>query len=261
MQEFDPGPPEDFADIFSRIPDYGPYKAHFWYDWGPVFYRGRLDGTARLLCIASDPGPTERIALRTLVGDAGQLTQGFLERVGLTRSYLCFNAFAYALIPSEGSKGGKILREPAHMAWQKELFDKARGSTLQAVVAFGQYARKAVDLWEGGLDIPIFYVPHPSSRDSKKMLDSWRRTVEELREIITFDEDANLLLPNYHDKIDANVYARIPHRDLPFGVPDWLGDDTWGRRAKPVHRNCVKRPIPDDRHTLIWIAPSSEELK
>ena len=22
-----------------------------------------------------------------------------------------------------------------------------------------------------------------------------------------------------------------------------------------MHRNCVKRPNPDDRHTLIWIAP------
>ena len=258
MQEYDPGPPENFADIFSRVPDYTPYKEHFWYDWGPVFYRGRLDGTARLLCIASDPGATERIALRTLVGDAGQLTQGFLSRVGLTRSYLCLNAFAYSMIPSEGSKGSKILKDPAHIAWQKELFDSAKGPAFEAALAFGQYAKKAVDQWKGGLDIPVFYVPHPSSRDEKKLLNTWRKTVEELREIITPDEDADLLLPNYGDKIDMNAYARIPHRDLPFGVPDWLGDDAWGREAKPAHRNCVKRPNPDDRHTLIWIAPRQE---
>ena len=31
---------------------------------------------------------------------AGQQAQGFLRKVGLTGSYLCLNAFAYALIPS-----------------------------------------------------------------------------------------------------------------------------------------------------------------
>jgi uracil-DNA glycosylase len=34
-----------------------------------------LDRSAKVLCIASDPGPTERIVGRTLVGDAGQRVQ------------------------------------------------------------------------------------------------------------------------------------------------------------------------------------------
>ena len=72
MIEFDPGPPSAFAELFAQAPDYAPYKEHFWYDWGPVFYRGRLDDSARVLCIASDPGPTERIALRVLVGETGK---------------------------------------------------------------------------------------------------------------------------------------------------------------------------------------------
>jgi uracil-DNA glycosylase len=261
MREFDPGPPQNFAEIFSRIPDYSSYKEHFWYDWGPVFYRGRLDGSARLLCVASDPGPTERIAMRTLVGDAGQLTQGFLARLGLTRSYLCLNAFAYALIPGEASKGAKILRDPAHMAWQKEVFDSAKGPELQAIVAFGVYSQRAIKQWEGSSDLPVFNIPHPSSRDTKKLLDSWRAAVEGIRKIITPDPDADLLLPNYGTALDETAYARIPPGDLPFGVPDWLGDDAWGRKAKPVHRNCVRRPKPDDRHTLIWIAPVQEVTK
>lgn len=82
MPNFDPGPPSAFAQMFAAAPDYAPIRQHFWYDWGPVFYRGRLDGSARLLCIASDPGPTERIAGRTLVGDAGQRVQGFLSKLG-----------------------------------------------------------------------------------------------------------------------------------------------------------------------------------
>src|SRR6476646_2483068 len=118
MIEFDPGPPPAFADIFSRLPDYAPFKDAFWYDWGTVLYRGRLDGSARLLCVASDPGPTERVVGRTLVGDAGQRVQGFLTRLGLTRSYLCLNAFAYALHPSRFFSTDQILHDPQHLAWR-----------------------------------------------------------------------------------------------------------------------------------------------
>ena len=53
-------------------------------------------------------------------------------------------------------------------------------------------------------------------------------------------------------------YAAIPRRDLPFGVPDFLGDDSAGRTGHPRHNNRVARPTPDDGHTLIWAAP--EEL-
>ena len=98
MTEFDPGPPAPIAQLFDQVPD-PPVQDDFWFDWGPVFYRGRLDRSARVLCVASDPGPTERIAGRTLVGNAGQRVQGLLSRLGLTHSYVCLNAWAYALHP------------------------------------------------------------------------------------------------------------------------------------------------------------------
>lgn len=100
MPDYDPGPPARLARHFASVPSYSPHRDLFWYDWGPVFYRGRCNGTAKLLGIASDPGPTERIACRTLVGDAGQRVQGFLAKLGLTQGYLLINAFAYALLPS-----------------------------------------------------------------------------------------------------------------------------------------------------------------
>ncbi len=131
MNEFDHGPTLDFAEHFARVFDYTPFKEDFWYDWGPIFYRGRLDGTARVLCIASDPGATERIALRTLVGDAGQRTQGFLAKIGLTRSYLCLNAFAYGLMPSHASKGARILRDPEQLAWRNAPFTKSLNRTYK----------------------------------------------------------------------------------------------------------------------------------
>ena len=60
MGEFDPGPPDSLAEHFARVPS-PSHPKDFWFDWGPIFYRGRLDGSARVLCVGSDPGPTERI--------------------------------------------------------------------------------------------------------------------------------------------------------------------------------------------------------
>jgi uracil-DNA glycosylase len=257
MTEFDPGPPPEFAEIFARVPDYAPFKEHFWYDWGPVFYRGRLDGSARVLCVASDPGPTERIAARTLVGDAGQRVQGFLAKIGLRRSYLCLNAFAYALHPGSFFEGPEILRDEDQLAWRNELFEMANGPELRAVIAFGLQARIAVDLWEGKDNLRVFELPHPSSDDPERLLETYRDTVMRLREIVSADPDGEPVAPNYGDTFREEDYARIPPGDLPFGVPGWFGDDSWGRKATPRHNNSVSRPNPDDEHTLIWIAPRS----
>ena len=112
---------------------------------------GLLPGTPgrkrRVLCIASDPGPTERIAHRTLVGDAGQRVQGFLSKLGLTRSYLCVNAFPYALHPSFGADAPELLAEPAQLAWRNQFYDAVRPGAVDAVIAFGGNAQKAFDLW------------------------------------------------------------------------------------------------------------------
>ena len=53
MSEFDHGPPVALARHFDLLPD-PPVKEDFWFDWGPIFYRGQLNGSARVLCIASD---------------------------------------------------------------------------------------------------------------------------------------------------------------------------------------------------------------
>src|SRR5215207_3491064 len=126
MSEFDRGPSAQFAAQLDRVPD-PPAPADFWFDWGPVFYRGRLDGSARLLCVASDPGPTERIAGRSLVGNAGQRVQGFLLKLGLTRSYVCLNAWAYAVHPSRSSEERERLGDDDQLEWRNELYDTATG--------------------------------------------------------------------------------------------------------------------------------------
>jgi hypothetical protein len=44
-------------------------------------------------------------------------------------------------------------------------------------------------------------------------------------------------------------YSRIPAADLPFGLPSWVRDDSWGRVANPRHNNSVERPSTEPDHT------------
>ncbi len=257
---FDHGPPAELARHFAEVPD-PPVKDDFWFDWGPIFYRGRLDGSARVLCIASDPGPTERIAGRTLVGNAGQRVQGFLTKIGLTRSYVCLNAWAYALHTGKPADHElKKVNEPEQLKWRNRLYDLATSSKLEAIVAFGAQAQEALSGWKDHPPAFICEVPHPSSdreaSSKKRLLDEWRKAVDGLRKKVTPDPDGSTSGPNYGTEFTEADYAPIPAADLPFGVPPFLGDDAWVR-AGGQGQNSVGRPSPDDAHTLTWHAPRS----
>ncbi len=71
-------------------------------EWGPIFHRGRLDGTARVLVIGQDPATHETICRRILVGEAGQRLQGLLAKLGVTRSYVLVNTFLYSVYGQGG---------------------------------------------------------------------------------------------------------------------------------------------------------------
>lgn len=76
-----------------------------------------------------------------MVGDEGQRVQGFLHKVGLTKSYVCLNAFLYALFPDHYFEGLKILKDSAQNEWRNRLFNKIKTKHLQAVIAFGAQGR------------------------------------------------------------------------------------------------------------------------
>ncbi|MFD9903213.1 hypothetical protein [Streptomyces sp. NPDC059063] len=253
MPEFDRGPTDQFAELLTQVPD-PPVPEAFWSDWGPIFYRGRLDGSARVLVVASDPGPTERIAGRSLVGNAGQRVQGFLGKLGLTRSYVCLNAWAYAVHPGQALAMKDELDRPEQLAWRNAVYDRATDTTLQAVVAMGFMAQEAVRLWTTRPQVPLVEVPHPSSHDETVLLDAWRAAVTQLRALVTPDDDGDNTGPTYSTTFQESDYGAIPRRDLPFGAPEFLGDDAWVRAQGGA--NSVSRPRPDDNHTLIWKAPS-----
>src|SRR5690242_12596377 len=88
--EFDAGyRTEPFRTLCREYPGTETYPpSAFRFEWGPIFSRGRLDGTARILVLGQDPAEPSQVARRILVGEAGQRVQGFLAKLGITSSYV-----------------------------------------------------------------------------------------------------------------------------------------------------------------------------
>lgn len=254
---FDKGPPAAIARHLAALPPIPEeHRELFWWSWGPVFYRGRLNGTAKVMAIASDPGPTERLVGRTLVGDAGQRVQGFLTKLGLTSSYVLVNAFPHAVHPSKSSRARKVvLPDPDQTEWRNRFYDLVTDSTIEAVIAFGGNAQAALDLWEGAPDVPTFEIPHPSAHDAAALAAKWAAALPDIRAAVTPDPGGSQSGPGYGAKIVEEDYSPIPPADLPFGVPVWIGDDKWGRTARPKHNNTIERTSGDLDYSMTWVAP------
>src|SRR5512147_792397 len=103
---FDPGYfQEPFGTLASDYPGLDVYPPdQFRVEWGPIFHRGRLDGSARVLVIGQDPAQHETVVRRILVGEAGRRLQGLLARLGITRSYVIVNTFLYSVYGSVTAK-------------------------------------------------------------------------------------------------------------------------------------------------------------
>jgi len=70
---------EPFRTLAGDYPETETYPSgQFRVEWGPIFPRGRLDGSARVLIIGQDPAQHESVVRRILVGEAGRRVQAFL---------------------------------------------------------------------------------------------------------------------------------------------------------------------------------------
>lgn len=136
-----------FAGLVAAYPGEDVYPAgDFRVEWGPIFHRGRLDGSARVLVLGQDPATHESIARRILVGEAGQRVQGLLAKVGIGRSYVLVNTFLYSVFGQGG--GQRHAKDPAIAAYRNAWLDALLvGSQVSAVVTLGQLAHTAYDMW------------------------------------------------------------------------------------------------------------------
>src|SRR3954453_17284397 len=100
---FDDGYRRPFDALVRDAPGEDVYPpAAFRTEWGPIFHRGRLDGSARVLVIGQDPATPEAICRGILVGEAGQRIQGFLAKIGIRTSYVLVNTFLYSVYGQGG---------------------------------------------------------------------------------------------------------------------------------------------------------------
>ncbi len=247
--EFDPGYVQPPFDTLCRdYPGDDIYPADdFRIEWGPVFHRGRLDGSARVLVIGQDPGAHECIGRRILVGEAGQRVQGFLARLGITTSYVMLNAFIYPVYDQAG--GNRHIDDLAIAAYRNRWLDALLvDSQVEAVIAFGRLAALAWQQWKespAGRASTVSYqalrhptYPESSSRGNRQklaeamaaMLSQWNMGMQQLALAIQHpDEERDLVL--YRDTLTDHDLAPIPERDLPAGIPPWMRSiDTWAVR-------------------------------
>ena len=245
---FDPGyGAEPFRTLVEDVPDGTVFPLKdFRVEWGPVFHRGRLDGTARLLVIGQDPAQHEVIARRTLVGGAGHRLQGFLSKLGLTGSYVMVNVFPYSVFGQGG--GNRHKNTPAITAYRNTWFDALLPGSIQGVVALGQLADLAWQQWKAtpagsgfsGVYAPVTHPTQPESSSkgnkakreaaTKKMLEGWNHALALLHPVVTPDVPTPLVL--YGEKFVASDLPDIPQEDLPAGSPPWMcGNADWARRT------------------------------
>ena len=224
-------------------------------EWGPVFHRGRLDNTARILVLGPDPAQNENIVRRILVDEAGQRIQGFLAKLGLDHSYVMINTFLYSVF---GSVSSKYKKDPKILAyrhrWLKALLV---GTNVEAVVALGSLADDAWQRWKAtpeGRTVSVIYVKmiHPTRPESssdgdktklakatKAMLTNWNAALQTVRPAITQPDSVRPLVL-YGESFAAGDRLPIPEGDLPAGLPAWVREqDNWAkRRGDDVLAKC-----------------------
>lgn len=234
---FDPGPPPSWDAFFRQAP-LGAYQAHnvpganpvFRTEFGPVLYRGRLDGTARVMLVGQDPSTDELLAARTLVGKSGQRIQGLLKKLGLNRSYVMVNTFLYGIHGQFTGSVRAISLEAPILNYRNALFDRVTsGNHLQAIITIGAGARHAVEHWSPPPTVPIFHIVHPSA-DENAIAASWNQNLPQLIAAVESDEGMTPDPTPYGVPLTLTDEVEIPRGDLPFGIPSWHGSG--GTRSK-----------------------------
>ena len=266
--EFDVGyDTQPFKALCENYPGEDVYPAsHFRLEWGPIFHRGRLDGSAVILMLGQDPAAHESIVRRILVGAAGQRAQGFLRKLGITRSYVMINAFVYSVFGQGG--GEKHRNDPKIAAYRNKWLDALlTNSQVEAVVALGSLAESAWQQYRAtpagaALDVTFVRITHPTFPESssggnparlkqatRTMLAGWNVGLAKLFNALTRHDVATPLVP-YGEAFAPGDTAEIPAGDYPAGLPVWMrSDQPWAARTGPdaqVKRRTISVAVPQD---------------
>src|ERR1700760_3642514 len=225
---FDPGPVgEPYASLIGAYPGTDVYPADsFRVEWGPIFHRGRLDGTARLLVIGQDPAQSEAIVRRILVGEAGHRAQGLMAKLGFDHSYLLINTFLYSVY---GQTGGERHKDDAAIVEYRNSWLRAilAANQIEAVIALGGLADDAWQKWKQtpvgqGYSPGYRHVTHPTAPESGSggdpaklqaaiaaMLQNWNQALAALPPLIENPDVPGPLVP-YGNAFKPSERIEIP---------------------------------------------------
>jgi hypothetical protein len=268
MHEFCPGyDQEPFSGLAEDYPGPDVYPPKdFRVEWGPIFHRGRLDGTARVLVLGQDPATHEAITRRILVGEAGQRVQGLLARLGITTSYVMVNTFIYSVYGQGG--GSRHAHDPKIAEYRHRWLDAllTPHGPITAVIALGSLAKIAYRDWTDSQPQPaaglhLAAIKHPTYPESASaagaitlpaattaLLADWNAHLPALRAHVQSDDPVAEHL--YGDDWQDGDLQAIPEGDLPAGSPPWWTSLTgWAKRTgdnAQTKRATITVTIPEE---------------
>ena len=156
--EHDPGPTDasGWADLFAETPNYRGLgvavvgREAFRWHHGPMFYRGRLDGTAKVVIVGQEGAQDESLSHRSFTGGTGARMQNMLRFIGIDRSYLFLNSFIYPIFGQYTQDLRPLAQDPRSpiAIHRNRVLDKAVvDGDVRLVIAVGTAAKESIATW------------------------------------------------------------------------------------------------------------------
>ena len=257
--EHDPGPPSSsgWAELFAGTPNYRGLgravvgREAFRWHHGPMFFRGRLDGSAKVMVVGQEGAQDESLSHRSFTGGTGARMQYLLRFLGFDRSYLFLNSFVYPIFGQYTPDLRSLAQDPRSpiVVHRNQIFDKAvTEGDVRLVIAVGRAAKESAATWieaHGGTAQPeslhtaslgslpdrvrVAGVLHPGSAASGStaaIKADFVRAIGHVRDWLQADRGwlpADTGVPR--DLAAPFPYSSlaIPFRDFPFGTCPRLG--------------------------------------
>ena len=257
--EHDPGPTQasGWAALFAETPNYRGLgvavvgREAFRWHHGPMFFRGRLDGSAKVLIVGQEGAQDESLSHRSFTGGTGARMQFLLRFLGIDRSYLFLNSFIYPIFGQYTSDLRPLAQDPRSpiVIHRNRILDKAVvAGDVRLVIAVGLAAKESIATWikaHGGSAQPdhlenaslgnlpsrvhVVGVLHPGSASGGSTAPIKADFIRAIGLIKTrVDADAAWLpvdpgMPRNLAAAYTYSSVAIPYRDFPFGVSPRLG--------------------------------------
>jgi uracil-DNA glycosylase len=216
-----------------------------------MFFRGRLDGSAKVVLVGQEGAQDESLSHRSFTGGTGARMQHYLRHIGLDRSYLFLNSFVYPIFGQYSDALRPLAQNSSSPITQhrNRILDKAVvDGDGRLVVAVGRAAKESIATWvraHGGNADPdrlhdatlgslpnrvrLVGVLHPGSASggsTSTIKTNFQRACNLIRGWLDADPGWLPADPGVPRNLDAAYQYRsaaIPYRDFPFGTCPRLG--------------------------------------